>query len=44
LVLGVILISDLECGAIMDAGNALKLIEPKTYVEAKRLIVAEVSI
>lgn len=35
--------SALECGAIMDACNALKLIEPKTYVDAKRLIVAEVS-
>lgn len=35
--------SALECGAILDACNALQILEPKIYIEAKRLIVAEVS-
>ena len=35
--------SALECGAILDACNALQIVEPKIYSEAKRLIVAEVS-
>jgi four helix bundle protein len=35
--------SALECGAILDACNALQILEPKIYIDAKRLIVAEVS-
>ena len=36
--------SALECGAILDACNALNLIEKKIYTESKRLIFSEVSI
>ena len=35
--------SALECGAIFDVFNALQLVEPKLYREAKILIIAEVS-
>lgn len=35
--------SALECGAILDACNALQVLDPKIYIEGKRLIVAEVS-
>ena len=31
--------SSLECGAIIDAANALGIIDQRTYYEAKRLIV-----
>ena len=35
--------SALECGAILDACNALNLIDQEIYADAKRLIVAQVS-
>jgi four helix bundle protein len=35
--------SALECGAILDACDALGLIDAKSYVDGKRLIVAVVS-
>lgn len=35
--------SALECGAIIDACNALNLIDQGTYADAKRLLVAQVS-
>jgi four helix bundle protein len=35
--------SALECGAIIDACSALNVLDPKVYIEAKRLIVSEVS-
>lgn len=35
--------SALECGAILDACIALQILDPKIFMEAKRLIVAEVS-
>ena len=35
--------SALECGAILDACNALQILDSKIYAEGKRLLVAEVS-